>query len=189
MKLGEGVRSLVFVLGALVAAQASALDVGLNFGGSHGQADISGLPGEFDVDAQNLDLTMRFCNDCRFIDYRLNVGYSAAELDYDNGQNDDAYGINVTNTVGFKAVNTSNFAFWMGASAYVGGFEVDGDRSSRDSMRLYGLGPTFGVDFRLPEGVTLSVELMARYLTADIDNDRRDDYDLEDAGLRLSILF
>lgn len=200
MKTNISLKTTALLLCALFTAPAAlAAQFGVNLGATDGdgEADFSGSPivAEFDVQTQQLNFAMNACETCRWFNYRLNLGYTRAELDY--GRNpftgttvtDDADGLNITNTFGLKLVNGAGFKFWIGASVYLAGMAVDGDISDDETASVWGVGPTIGMDFRTPEGVTLSLELGARDLEVDINTDALEDYEIEDTSLRLSVLF
>lgn len=86
-------------------------------------------------------------------------------------------------------MNNTGFKFWIGGERLCCRNARRGDFSDDETASIWGVGPTIGMDFRTPEGVTLSFELGARDLEADIDIDALEDYDIEDTSLRLSVLF
>lgn len=184
---------LALILGMLLAApSALAMEFGLMSGGGYGDgdADYSGYPraAGFDLRTQDIGFAINACEYCGWLNYRLNVAFTKGSVDYGQFE-DDAKGLSITNTLGVKLVNRKAFRMWLGASLHTAGLILDGDRSNDDDASVWGYGPTVGMDFRTPEGVTISLELAGRFLQADINNDWHSDYDINDAALRLSFLF
>src|SRR5690606_35410855 len=149
---------------------ALAMQFGINMGGTtgEGEATIVGtnITPEFDVETSEIGFALNACEDCRWFNYRLGVSYTSANLEYGEffgtTWEDDADGLNITNTFGLKLVNQNGFNFWVGPTIHIAGMVVDGDVSDDETASIWGIGPTMGLDFTTPEGVTLAVELSAR---------------------------
>lgn len=183
---------IALFLGSLLTAPALGMEFGLTSGGTYGDgdADYSGYPraNGFDLRTQDIGFAMNVCEYCGWVNYRLNVVYTVGDVDYGRFD-DEAKGLSISNTLGLKLVNRRNFRMWLGASVYAVGLIFDGDLSNEDDVSVWGYGPTVGMDFRTPEGVTISLELAGRDLQADINNDWDSDYEINDAAIRLSFLF
>lgn len=204
MKKGLLFTVLFWILMVVFVSQSGAAQFGFTVGASAGSGE-SGDGYDYDETSKEFDLTMNLGKSSRLVIYRLNVGYVSGEIDYgtttyfdyyygrlvSSNLKEDYVGIVVNNTVGFKIIKKPNFRLWAGGSLYLGRIELDGNNVRDLGGTVVGAGPTLGLDFDLRGGPTLSLEVGARYLNTEFDND--DDFIVDseawDVALRLSLLW
>lgn len=187
-----GKNIIIAVIALVLANTAAASQVGFAFGSAAGDGDLTGN-GFSAIDAEfgsvHANFTFNGCESCKVFNYRLHVGYFAGEIDYGNEVFDDYGGFEFSNSFGFKILNKDRFKLWLGPSIYVGVVGLDGDVSDEDGGGFIGLGPTLGLDFSMKNGSTIGLEFSIRGISADIDGDFIDEYDLGDFSAQVNFLF
>lgn len=149
-------------LAALMAIPAHASQYGLAATAGSGKGDITGF--DVDYDSFGADFLFGTGRNSRLLIYRLTLGYVSGEISGPAGSV-DTVGFATSNTLGFKVLNQPRGTrVWIGATGYIDGVRVTipgrgSLRETTQNRRLYGIGPSLGVDVDVPGGPSLAFTL------------------------------
>jgi hypothetical protein len=137
---------------ALASQNAHSAQFGVTFGGAVGDGDfhVDGFGNaDFDLKTGEIDFAFGVGKTSSLI-YRLNVGLIAGEVDYDEEDagasvEDDLAGAVINNTLGFKLVDNPTTRIWVGGTAYLSAFTLDGDVADDVDGTFVGIGPTLAL--------------------------------------------
>jgi len=168
------IRSAVLlVLFVLLVASAPARASGVGgyldlFGGA---SDWTFEVGPFDVDdsATMMGVGAGFLFDTNLaknslVNYRLTFGPEVTNLNFDDEDSVDLFGLALDNTVGFGVLRSKEMRLWVGPDVKIAYHWGDGDGIT-DSMRFMelGMGPTVGLNLHNGRTWDLCLSLGARW--------------------------